>query len=168
MSEANKLKTRPATRYIPLYGGILGLVLCLLISSVCGLSYFSAIEGFHIRNMQDLEVVMDWLVILGIFAGPLGAGVGAFVAADLFMNDEAGKKVARMLLRVCGAILGFILGFWIPTIAIFRLYVQKDAELMVLGMMYSFVIGPVIGFLGAGVGVSVTKHLLEVWSPEEN
>ena len=59
MSEAYKLKTRPATRYIPLYGGILGLVACLLISSVCSLSYFSVIEGFHVRNMQDLEVVMD-------------------------------------------------------------------------------------------------------------
>ena len=168
MSEANKLKTRSTTRLIPLYGGILGLVLCLLISSACGVSYLSVIEGFSIRDIQDLGLVTDWLVLLGIFAGPLGAGVGAFVAADLFMNDEAGKKVARTLLRVCGAILGFILGFWIPTIAIFRLYVQRDAELMVLGMIYSFVIGPVIGFLGAGVGGSVAKHLLEVWSPEEN
>ena len=162
------MKTRLATRYIPLYGGILGLVLCLLVLSACGLTYLSVIRGVPIRAIQDLGLVTDWLVIPGIFAGPLGAGVGAFVAADLFMNDEAGKKVARTLFRVCGAILGFILGFWIPTIAIFRLYVQRDGELMVLGMMYSYLIGPVIGLLGAGVGVSVAKHLLEVWSPEEN
>jgi len=168
MSEVNQLNTRPAARRIPLYGGILGLVLCLLISSVCGVSYFSVIEGFPIKGIQDLGLILDWLVILGIFAGPFGAAAGAFVATDLFMTDEAGKKVARTLFRVCGAMLGFILGFWMATLAIFRLYVQKDGELMVLGMMYSFVIGPIIGFLGAAAGVSVAKHLLEAWSPEEH
>jgi len=168
MSEANKLKTRSATNHIPLYGGILGLVLCLLTSSVCSLSYFSATEGSSIKNIQDLDFTVPWLVMFGIFAGPLGAGVGAFVAADLFMTDEAGKKVARTLFRVCGGILGFILGFWIPIIAIFIFFVQGDSESIILGIFYSVWTGPVIGFLGAVGGVQVAKHLLKVWSNEED
>ena len=87
------MKNRSTTSRIPVYGGILGLVLCILISAGCGFGYLFAFGDLRPGELWNIDLNMSWLVPLGIFTGPLGAVLGAFVAADLFMPKEEGKKV---------------------------------------------------------------------------
>ncbi len=167
MSEANQLKTRPMTSRIPLLGGIVGLALCLLISSACSLSYYFVTESSPIWVVPDLESAMPWLMVFGIFVGPLGAGVGAFVATDLFMTDEAGKKVARTLFRICGGLLGFTLGFWTSAILLYLFFTQ-DPEEMVLAFYFGPPVGVLVGGFGAAGGASFARYLVNHWPGEES
>ncbi len=153
------------TSRIPLLGGTVGLVLCLLISSACSLGYYFVTESSPTWAVPDLESAIPWLVVFAIFVGPLGVGVGAFVATDLFMTDEAGKKLARTLFRICGGLLGFTLGFW--TSAIF-LFLTQDAEDMVLAYYFGPPVGVLVGGFGAAGGVSLAKYLVKHWPGEES
>ena len=164
----NTLKNRPTTSRIPIYGGILGFVLCILISSVCGFSYLFDFTDLRDRGLEVIDLARPWLVVLAIFSGPLGAVIGAFVAADLFMGKEESKRVTHPLLAVLGGILGFTLGFWTSAALLFRFFTRQTTD----PMFAALILGPPVAFF-AGVfsaagGVVLARYLLKEWLDEES
>lgn len=162
------MKNRPTTSRIPLYGGILGFVLCIFISSVCGFSYLFDFTDLRDRGLEVIDLARPWLVIFSIFSGPLGAVIGAFVAADLFMGKEESHRVTHPLLAVLGGLLGFTLGFWTSAVLLFRFITRQTADYMFLASIVVPLAAFFAGVFSAAGGVFLARYLLKQWLDEES
>ena len=142
------MKTQPSTNPVPLYGSVVGFLI-----------------GVFAPMLYSFLVARDigTYIFLSIFAGPLGAILGACIAVFWKTTGLERKKLTDILFPMLGGVMGVILGFWIPAVLIFPAF--TDA---VLGVFYGGCVGAVMAPLGAAGGKYLTKYLMKVWSNEKN
>ncbi len=124
------------------------------------------------RQFAWLEVGSDKLalardimspLIFSIFAGPLGAVLGAYISVFWKTTGTERKLLVDSLFPKLGGIVGVILVFWITAVTIFSTF-----EDMVPGILYGGCVGRLMTPLGAVGGKYLAKYLMKVWSKEEN